>query len=206
LFVVESLIATYIIYAVDLYCAGKPIVEFGSARAIETGLTESPRVPDLFAQILIRGVRRLQRRELDRGYKEVDAVLETMRGRIDLNETVRRNLLVKRQIGCRFDELAPDVLHNQIIKTSIGGLARSADLNGALAEELRAIDRSLGHISKIKLTSQCFRGVQVSRNRGQYRLLLNVCELLHHLQLPTELLSLLDCDATVSSSHPELAI
>jgi 5-methylcytosine-specific restriction enzyme subunit McrC len=160
--------------------------QFPDGKAIETGLTESPRIVDLFAHILIRGTRRLLRRGLDQGYLEFDDDLRTVRGRIDLNGTVRRNLLIKNQINCRFDELDKNVLHNQILKTSIADLANADDIDRKLAIELRELYDRLGNISRIRLTSQCFHRVQVSRNRGQYGLLLKVCELLHHLRLPTE--------------------
>src|SRR5829696_5338174 len=43
---------------------------FREGQALEVAATEGPEVLDLFAEVLIKGVRRLLRRGLDRGYQE----------------------------------------------------------------------------------------------------------------------------------------
>ena len=43
---------------------------FPEGKAIGVGTVDSPQICDLFASVLIRGVNRLMRRGLDRGYTE----------------------------------------------------------------------------------------------------------------------------------------
>lgn len=167
-----------------LFCYAWSYFPVGSA--VDVGLTDSPRILDLFAQILVRGMHRLLRRGLDRGYTEFEDELQTVRGRIDLNRTIRRNLFLRSQIACRFDELSRDVLHNRLIKSSILELENADDLDPAFAAELRDIRKSLKDVADIDITSQAFPRVRVSRDRAQYGLLLRVCELLHALRLPTQ--------------------
>jgi len=149
-------------------------------------MTASPEIVDLFARVLAKGVRRLLRRGLDRGYVEVEEDTASLRGRILVGETVRRNLLRRPHAACRFDELRHDVLHNQIIKATLQRLLEAERLSVELAEELRKLYRPLDGITNIRLSGGLFRRVQFSRNTGHYDLLLRVCGLIYECLLREE--------------------
>jgi 5-methylcytosine-specific restriction enzyme subunit McrC len=159
---------------------------FPEGRSIETGTTDSPEIVDLFATVLMKGVRGLIRRGLDRGYLEVAEDTSSPRGRIVLGSTIRRNLRLRGQVHCLFDELQYNVLHNQIIKTTLRRLANAERLDPELAHELSTLHGRLGWISEIRLSGDVFRRVQVSRNMGHYELLIRICELLHEYLLPEQ--------------------
>jgi 5-methylcytosine-specific restriction enzyme subunit McrC len=162
-------------YAWDLFPEGK---------AIAVGKTESPRILDLFASILLRGINRLKRRGLDRGYAEVEEELAAIRGRILVGETLRRNLLMFGRASCRFDNLRYDILHNQILKATLVRLSEAEELDNVLRNELRASVKLFSEVSDIGITNSVFRRVQLSRNNRAYDLLLKICELVHSALLP----------------------
>ena len=85
---------------------------------------------------------------------------------------------------CEFDDLSHNILHNQIIKTTIGNLINSADLSKERREELISISRYLKPIDRINLTSSIFKRVQLHRNNSHYRLLMRFCELIKDSLLP----------------------
>jgi 5-methylcytosine-specific restriction enzyme subunit McrC len=157
---------------------------FPEGQAIGVGRTDSPKIWDLFASVLVRGVNRLKRRGLDRGYDEIEEETSTIRGRIIMGETLRRNLLVFGRANCRFDELRHDILHNQIIKATLSELTRVDELDASLRHELRCSTHLFSEVSDISLSSSLFRRVQLSRNNANYDLLLKICELMHSAQLP----------------------
>jgi 5-methylcytosine-specific restriction enzyme subunit McrC len=159
---------------------------FPEGKAIGVGTTESPQIWDLFASVLVRGVSRLMRRGFDRGYSEIQEDRSSVRGRIVIAETIRRNLLEHGRAHCRFDELRHDALHNQIIKATLRRLAAADDLDSTLQRQLRALIKTLPDISEIRLSNSLFRRVQLSRNNGHYDLLLKICELVHSAFLPEE--------------------
>lgn len=157
---------------------------FPEGDTIEVSKTNSPKIWDLFASVLIRGVNRLMRRGLDRGYAEIEEETSTIRGRIVVGDTLRRNLLMFGRANCCFDELHYDVLHNRIIKATLRRLSDVDELDAKLRHELRQLTRLFSEVSDIPISNALFRRVQLSRNNGNYDLLLKICELAHSTLLP----------------------
>jgi 5-methylcytosine-specific restriction enzyme subunit McrC len=135
-------------------------------------------VIDLLARVLISGMNHLFKRGLDRGYIEFVEETKRIRGKIDLSETIKKNLLLKSQIQCQFDEMNHDILHNQIIKTTIGQLLYCDELEKELKQELVFIYRKLQDISEVRLTAKSFKDVQLNQSNFFYDFLLKICELI----------------------------
>jgi 5-methylcytosine-specific restriction enzyme subunit McrC len=157
---------------------------FPEGHSIDVGTTESPEILDLFAHVLAGSLRRLLRRGLDRGYVEIEEACSPLRGRIVLDATMHRNLLLQGRAICRFEELKHDILHNQIIKATLRCLAEVERLDVELAHELRALYRRLEGVSNIRLSEHVFRRVQLSGNSGYYDLVLKICGLVYSCLLP----------------------
>jgi 5-methylcytosine-specific restriction enzyme subunit McrC len=157
---------------------------FPEGKAIDVSKITSPKIWDLFASVLVRGVNRLIRRGLDRGYTEIEEDISAVRGRIVVADTLRRNLLMFGRATCRFDDLSYDVLHNQIIKATLSRLADTDELDAALRHELGRLKRLFSEVSDVSVSNTLFRRVQLSRNTGNYDLLIKICELVHSALLP----------------------
>ena len=87
---------------------------------------------------------------------------------------------------CEFDELDHNILHNQILKTTIDDVLHSKDIEKNTKALLFEQAATLRHIDRIYLTTGIFRRVQLHRNNRFYRFLLNVCELIHDSKLPEQ--------------------
>ncbi len=159
---------------------------FREGQALEVAATEGPEVLDLFAEVLIRGVRRLLRRGLDRGYLEAREETPAPRGRIVITETLKRASLVHGRAVCAYDELSTDVPHNRVLKATLRALAGAEGLDADLAHELLLLQRRLAGVSDLPLSHGLFRAVQLSRNNRHYDLLLRVCALALEGLLPGE--------------------
>jgi 5-methylcytosine-specific restriction enzyme subunit McrC len=159
---------------------------FPEGRTIGVGTVDNPKLCDLFASVLIRGVNRLMRRGLDRGYTETQDDMSGVRGRIVVGDTLRRNLLRSGRANCRFDDLSYDILHNQIIKATIDRLSSADEVNATLRHELCRLKRMFSEVTDIGLSNSSFRRVQLSRNNGNYDLLMKICELVNWALLPHE--------------------
>lgn len=154
--------------------------------SVEVGVDDCPDLPNLFARVLINSTNRLLRRGLDRGYREFIEETRAPRGRMLLGEIIKRQSLRRGAVVCAFDELTPDVLHNQIIKATALGLAKARGLTAEHCHELRLIGQRMEGVQDLRLTADCFRRVQLSRNTSQYRPLLKLCELVHQALMPEE--------------------
>ena len=91
----------------------------------KVGLEDSPDdLPDLVAEILARAVKTRQRRHLSFGYQSRNAVLNRVRGRIDVLTSERHQLLARGIVACRFDELAIDTPRNRFVRAALETISR----------------------------------------------------------------------------------
>ena len=74
---------------------------------------------DLFAAILSKGIAQQLKQGLFREYITKNETLSIMRGKLDLEETLRNRIQRKQKLTCEFDELSENNLFNQILKTTI---------------------------------------------------------------------------------------
>jgi len=141
---------------------------------------------NLFAKVLVNGMNHLIKKGLDRNYVDIKEDSKCIKGKIDFNETLKRNLLIRSEINCQFDDFSYNILHNRIIKTVIGDLIRSDELDQELKEELNIIFRLLKEIDEIKLSSKIFKTVKLNRNNYFYDFLIKICRLIYDNYLITE--------------------
>ena len=141
---------------------------------------------DLLGKVLTEGTFRLIRRGIDCGYRDFHENIQGVRGKINLGETVKQALRAKGQVACNFEEMSSDVLHNQILRSTLKSLMRASELNKDIKSAVRnAFDRLSG-IKCIPLRRQHFQSITLDRNRRYYRFLLSVCKLIHEQLLVDE--------------------
>lgn len=141
---------------------------------------------ELFGRVLETGTAHLLKRGLDREYVCESKDTSSLRGKLDLTTTIKRNLFIRSRVHCHVDELHHDVLQNQILKTTIVKLVRCENLQRQLKDSLLRTYRRLGDINEIPLTSSAFGQVVLHRNNAHYRLPLEVCRLIHDNSLIDE--------------------
>jgi 5-methylcytosine-specific restriction enzyme subunit McrC len=141
---------------------------------------------DLFSKVLINGMNYLIRGGLDRNYIDFKEDSKRIKGKINFNETLKRNLLVRCEVTCEFDDFSYNILHNRIVKTVIGGLARNDQVEQGLRDELNKIYRLLKEVDEIRLSSKIFNAVKLNRNNYFYDFLIKICRLIYENYLITE--------------------
>ena len=144
------------------------------------------RVHDLLGHVLATGTLRLIRRGLDRGYREVREDLAGIRGKVALSDTAARALRSRGRVACDFEELSHDVLHNRILRSTLGALLRASELDREVRDRIRLAYRTLDGVSVMRLERRLFGQVQLDRNRHGYRFLLSLCRLVHDCLLVDE--------------------
>lgn len=140
--------------------------------------TDKDKIIDLFGKVLCNGISHLLKKGPDRGYALHKEEIGRIRGKINFTTTLRKNFFNLPRIDCEYDELSHNVLHNQILKSTVRIVIRCEDVNEELRDELKYIYHRLHEIDEIYLSKRCFRLVQLNRNNYFYDFLLKICELL----------------------------
>ena len=153
-------------------------------------IEENPdEIADVVAAILVRAVERRLRRNLSFHFCQRDDRLRRVRGRIDMLETERHQLLSRGQVACRFDELTINTPRNRYVRaalTKMAGVVTGA--NPELARRCRAGAASLERIGVIGGKPGKVDGPvdQFGRHDFDDRLMVSAAQLAFELALPTE--------------------
>jgi 5-methylcytosine-specific restriction enzyme subunit McrC len=146
---------------------------------VDVPVEDCANIVDLLAKVLIGATTHLLKRGLDRGYIDHHEDRPSLRGKVLFNPSLRRTLFHQGKAHCHFDDLHYNVLHNQILKTTIHHLILEKSLDSDLKEQLVGIYRRFHGIDEIELGGKTFRSVHLHRNNYFYDFPMKVCELVY---------------------------
>lgn len=132
-------------------------------------------IEDLFAEILIKGVSLQIKQGLYRSYINKKETLPLLRGKIDINGTIRNRIQHKTLISCEFDELSENNILNQVIKTTICILLTSKEVSHNRKVELRKLLMFFSNIDTVDANIIRWDLMHYQRNNQTYRMLMNIC-------------------------------
>ena len=139
----------------------------------KVGLEEFENVLELCSEILICGISIQIKRGLDREYISNTDLLSSIRGKIDVSETIKTNSLLKNKLVCSYDEFSVDCYSNQILKTTLELLLR-LDLSKSRKKEIRNILVYFREVSTLDLYHINWN-VHFYKNNQSYRMLISIC-------------------------------
>lgn len=140
---------------------------------------EFDNIYDLFGKILVNGLSLLIKRGFNKEYIDVSEELPVLKGRININETIKKQIYLFGKLHCEFDEFSSNILFNQIIKTSLNTLIKYKKLDKGIRQQLVNINRYFEGIDVITLEKPHFSRIRFHRNNRFYKLILDICELLY---------------------------
>lgn len=134
---------------------------------------------NLLTAILIQEVKKLRKSGLARGYIEHSEEIPMIRGRIDLNSTIKEQSLTRKRVICEYDEFSENIMINRILKSTMHNLLICKELAEDYKKQLKVILRDLTSVEELDLNNICWGRIGYNRNNKKYRLLMNVCELIN---------------------------
>lgn len=135
-------------------------------------------IHDLFAAILAKGIARQLKQGLYREYIGKEENLTELRGKIDLNGTIRNRMAKKQQLSCEYDELSENILLNQILKTTAFLLMRHPDVASDHKMLLKQEMLFFSNVDTVKQPSMIrWSNIRFHRNNASYRMLISLCQL-----------------------------
>ncbi len=145
---------------------------------------EFDNVAELCAAILTKGISIQLKRGLNREYIEQKETLSTLRGRVDISESLKTMSLLKRQLVCSYDEFSVNSYMNRIIRTTMDVLLRS-DIAKQRKKDLRKLLVYYGEVEPLDVYTINWN-LRYNRNNQTYRMLIAVCYLVLKSLLQTQ--------------------
>lgn len=130
---------------------------------------------NLFAEILTKGISYQLKQGLYREYIQKNETRATLRGKIDLNETLLLKMRHSNFVGCEYDELTENNIYNRIIVTTINILLRHADVEKNKKASLKKLMLFFSNVQPIEIKDIHWNLLRFDRNNRSYRMLLYIC-------------------------------
>lgn len=144
-------------------------------------------IHDMFAAILSKGVAVQLKQGLYREYIQNSEELSVLRGKLNLQGTIKNKLQHKQKLACDYDELSENNLFNQILKTTMQILVRQKNVKQEHKVVLKKNLVFFDGVEAIEPSQIKWNLIRYQRNNQSYRMLLNICYLvLDGLLLSTE--------------------
>jgi len=138
------------------------------------GGEEFDNLHELFAEIIIIGMRKQLKRGLPRHYTNISEELSNLRGKIDIQYSLRGLTMVRHRLVCGFDEFTEDTPSNQLIKCTITHLLRQSDVSSNRKHYLKFLQANLDNVADVGY-------VRIPQQRiggAEYIMLVNICRFL----------------------------
>lgn len=132
-------------------------------------------IQDLFAEILFKGVSMLLKQGLCREYIDQRDTLPVIKGKIDINGTIKTRIQRKQLVCCEFDELSEDNTLNRILKATMQTLISNDSVKSKRKAELRSLLPFFSNVTSIEPKSINWTMLTYKRNNRNYRMLMNIC-------------------------------
>ena len=128
---------------------------------------------ELCAAILERGVSLQLKRGLGQEYVSRTEARSSLRGKIEVTESVKSQAVLRRQLVCSYDEFSVDTTMNRVIKATVALLVRS-DISKARKKSLKKLMVFFADVCEIDLHTVDWN-MRYNRNNRTYRMLMAVC-------------------------------
>lgn len=138
---------------------------------------EFENIHDMFAAILGKGVASQLKQGLYREYILQKEELSVLRGKLNIQGTIRYKIQHKQKLSCEYDELSENNLLNQILKTTMKILVRQKTVKQERKVVLKKNLVFFDNVDEIEPDLIKWDKIRYQKNSQNYRMLMNVCYL-----------------------------
>lgn len=133
------------------------------------------KIEDLFAEILSKGISRQLKKGLYRNYVSASDDLPLLRGKLELNGTIKHRIKKSQKLACEYDEFSENNLYNQIIKTAANKLVHMSSVSVDRRRQLHSLMMYFSEVDEIEPSAIQWSTLQFVRSNQNYEMLLNMC-------------------------------
>ena len=145
----------------------------------QIGTEKFKNVNDLYAEILSIGIPVLIRGGLSKDYISVEETSNVIKGKININSTIKKNTLVNKKVAVVYDEFSENILLNQIIKATLVYLSRSNKISRKKRRLFYGLLPYFTEVSDVDLNLKLWKNVGYNRQNIRYQFIVDVCRYLY---------------------------
>lgn len=135
---------------------------------------------NLLARIYINGTSNIVKKGLNKYYIVESENSRTIKGKIDISESIKLQTFNNNRAICTFEEFSDNIVLNQIVKVTINILLKYPNLDKVYKDKLIILRRNFLHINDIQLSKNLFSQLKYNRNNLNYKMLMNISELIYN--------------------------
>lgn len=144
----------------------------------ELGSEAFDNIYNLFSLLLCLILKKQVKKGLHREYVSTIDEIGTIKGKININQTINNNSLVKKKIICDFDEYNENCLLNKVIKTTLFYLMKSNKIGSETKDSLKKLFNYFSKVDLIEIRSIKWEQIKFNRNNMSYKYIVDLCNLI----------------------------
>ncbi len=138
---------------------------------------------DFLAKRFLAEVDAMNRRGLLKSYVTREEHTNRLGGRILINESLGYVMARKPLMVCEKDEYSPDILLNQIMKSTLMVISKNRDVKEETRRRSFQWVEYLADVDDVALTKEMFSRIRFHRHTVHYKRMIHIARLLHELTL-----------------------
>lgn len=133
-------------------------------------------IGELLSEILAIGVSSQIKQGLVRDYIEISETTSSIKGKINISQSIKEQSFIKGQLNCSYDEFSVNCYLNQILKLTMNLLIKS-DISKIRRHKLKNLLMYFREVDLIDVKSINWK-IRFDRNNQTYKMLINICYLI----------------------------
>lgn len=134
---------------------------------------------DLLARVFTFGLGKLIRTGFHRSYIEQTEEVSTLRGKIQIQQSISKNTMVQKHLVCSFDEYSTNDIFNQILRYTVDNILHNPSVSLKIKQDLKKYSIFFNGIDSTPPTKKNRQKLIFNRNNVTYRLLISIAVMLY---------------------------
>ena len=141
---------------------------------------------DLLAEILYLGISHQIKQGLKKDYINISDEIKTIKGRINIRDSIKLFAQNKESINCSFDDFSENIIFNQILKSTIHKLIKQKTVKEPRKKQLKSLNNHFEDIDLVEYQNIDWTTLSFDKNDQTYVMLLNLCKMISNNLIVSE--------------------
>lgn len=154
--------------------------------SIDINNIEGNNLYDLLSLVLTKSISKIIKKGTYKEYKSCYEETSSLRGKINFDDSLKRNSFRNGKAFCEFDEFSDDVIHNQILKYTMYNILKSKEISKVIKDDIMKVYHYFNGVSLVRVNKVDFNNLKLHKNNLHYKLSLDICNLIYNNMMPDE--------------------